>query len=610
MKLIYFYLKNCCGIEFNLDVNFSENKLIKVTKNRELKITDIICNVPTHFYGDNIINVSAIVGRNGAGKSSILNLLGLKRLDLHSCYPDSQWIAIYENENTYFLEGFNVNKILDFEKTSTAPYIGYKLNRIKDSLHFDSFIQYTNDIQNKYCVIHKPDFSNSINNSTNKNINDNDDRNYGFKRNYLHTNMANFYEFVTYNKGNFCSHLNKKHISLEILESPNEQNENKFKFYNQLDRYLESNIFNSRENKVEKLKDAKQLFVINFIEEYIISVVNNVFDGKNLVACQNIIAFNSYMGDLLDYDNVKIFLLNSLEEILEELRKNDDELLSYLGEIDWDDIINFFESEERLTFTKVKNGLKDNITCYIHLEKYSEKVHSFILNLGEASAPIKLKMPRMSSGEFDINSKLAGINKAIKLTIESNSEVNGFIILLDEYDEHLHPEWSRIFLDYLLKYLCQSYKKYNFQVILSTHSPYIISDLLKENVIKLEHDTSNGNYVSSKANRSFASNIYDIINDSFFLSQPIGKFAERKINNILSEISKINVHCDSDYYTSIRNLINVIDDDYIKKTLLTQLDYNYRLDEKSELKRLEKEIEDLKDKKRKILKEMDEKKYD
>ncbi|HCC4332790.1 TPA: AAA family ATPase [Klebsiella pneumoniae] len=609
MRLIYFYLANCFDVDFNLEINFSEDKEINLTNTRELKIIDLEYTPLQNFYGNNIINVNAVVGQNGVGKSTIFNILGLSHIDLHSCYPNSQWVAIYEHNDIYFLEGFNADKIINIRKVNQS-YIAYRLRRTENILHLDSFIQYENDIQNKYCVIHKPNFSNSINGKGRRNIHDNDDRNYGFKRNYLQTNMANFYEFITKNANDFCSHINKKSIDIKIEAYQTHEEKKEFKFYNDFDRYLDSNIILFNQNKPKKIQDSKKLFVINFMEEYILHIIHNSFDEKNRIICQELINSNRYNSDILDYDKIKAFLLKTIKNTIELLTENDDEIVSYLDDIEWTVVINFLENNDKLFFIKEGNGLKENVTCSINLNNYDDKVHSFISKVGAGNNPIILKMPKMSTGEFDINSKIAGINKAIKLTLENNPEIHGFIIILDEYDEHLHPEWSRLFLDYLLQYLSRGYNNYFFQILLSTHSPYVISDLLKENVIKIEYIPSEGKYYSSKANRSFASNIYDIINDSFFLSQPIGEFAVRKLNELLTQIDNLNMNTTSKNYTNLRNIIHSIDDEYIRQTLINQLNANYNHDKKIQLDKLDDEINTLIKKKEKILSKMDEKKHD
>ena len=61
------------------------------------------------------------------------------------------------------------------------------------------------------------------------------------------------------------------------------------------------------------------------------------------------------------------------------------------------------------------------------------------------------------------------------------------IILIDEGEIYLHPNWQRKFLNLLLKFLSVISNK-NIQIILTSHSPFVISDLPKENIIFLDKD--------------------------------------------------------------------------------------------------------------------------
>jgi len=64
MKLIYFYLWRCYDVEFNLGINLSEDTFITLKKDNTLEIKELEHQTPLDFYGENIINVSAIVGKN------------------------------------------------------------------------------------------------------------------------------------------------------------------------------------------------------------------------------------------------------------------------------------------------------------------------------------------------------------------------------------------------------------------------------------------------------------------------------------------------------------------------------------------------------------------
>ncbi|WP_272537839.1 AAA family ATPase [Providencia sp. PROV193] len=587
MKLIYFYLWRCYDVEFNLGINLSEDTFITLKKDNTLEIKELEHQTPLDFYGENIINVSAIVGKNGSGKSTILNILGLKRLDVQSCYPDSQWMAIYEHNGAYFLEGFNLEEKFNIYKYANK-YIAYSLKKNNNELLFDDYIQNHDEIQNNYCVIHTPNFSNSTNRDSSSNIHEQDDRNYGFKRHYLKSNDSSLYEFITKNS-DFCSHLSNKEISINI-----NTNRDNIKFYSKFSYYLEPDLISLiiKNRKEERIKDKKKVFLISLLESYILFIINNVFEERNKTPCKKIIIKNKYNGDILDYNQIMKSLTETTNEIIDFLRKNDDEILEYLGYENFFEILNLIEHNDKLIFKK-------NLSFSISLDEYDKSTHELILEIEKKPIPITKIPPQMSSGEYNLNNKVAGISKAISLSKKNLNNIDGFIIILDEYDENLHPEWSRCFLSYLLDYLKKEHAENKFQLIISTHSPYIISDLMKENIIKIEYDSSLETYSSIKATHSFASNIYDIINDSFFLSQPIGQFAINKIDKILSSINEGNIN--SDEYTNLKKTINVIDDPYIRKTLLDKLHKCHTYNKDLELEIIEKEIENLTSRRNKIL---------
>lgn len=596
MKLIYFYLWRCYDVEFNLGINLSEDTFITLKKDNTLEIKELEYQAPLNFYGENIINVSAIVGKNGSGKSTILNILGLKRLDVQSCYPDSQWMAIYEHNGVYFLEGFNLKEKFDIP-SSANKYIAYSLKRNNNKLLFDEFIQYYDEIQNKYCVIHTPNFSNNINNNSSLNIHEQDDRNFGFKRHYLKSNDSSLYEFITKNS-DFCSHLNNKNIRIKI----NKTNRDNVKFYSKFSYYLEPDfIYSIKKNKEEKIKDKKQLFSISLIESYILYIINNVFEDKNIVHCEEIIIKNEYNGNILDYNKIIKSLTKTTIEIIDFLKENHDGIVEFLNEKFFFEILNLIENNEKLAF-------EENLSFSISLNEYDKSTHELISKIENTDIPTTIITPKMSSGEYNLNSKIAGISKAISLSKKNSYNINDFIIILDEYDENLHPEWSRCFLSYLLDYLKKEHAESKFQLIISTHSPYIISDLMKENVIKIEYNSSLKTYNSIKATHSFASNIYDIINDSFFLSQPIGQFAINKIDKILRSINEGNIN--SDEHANLKKTINIIDDPYIRETLLDKLHKYHIYNKELELKLIEKDIENLTFRRNEILNDINGENHD
>ena len=108
------------------------------------------------------------------------------------------------------------------------------------------------------------------------------------------------------------------------------------------------------------------------------------------------------------------------------------------------------------------------------------------------------------------------------------------LLLIDEVDLGLHPEWQRLWISDVLplisEILCSDDQE--LQVIITTHSPIILSDILNQDIIYLGD--------GELQEKTFGQNIYTLFNNSFFLDDVQGKFVSDKlayISNFLNELS-------------------------------------------------------------------------
>ena len=60
------------------------------------------------------------------------------------------------------------------------------------------------------------------------------------------------------------------------------------------------------------------------------------------------------------------------------------------------------------------------------------------------------------------------------------------LLFLGVPDIFLHPDWQKKYINILINFLNTNYSQYKFHIIITSHSPIILSDLPKENVIYLE----------------------------------------------------------------------------------------------------------------------------
>lgn len=131
-------------------------------------------------------------------------------------------------------------------------------------------------------------------------------------------------------------------------------------------------------------------------------------------------------------------------------------------------------------------------------------------------------------------------------------QCDSVILLIDEADLTYHPEWQRVFIALLTAFLPQVYPPQccrDIQIVLSTHSPILLSDVPQQNVIYLKYDPEKRCTVVDDSTRTgtFGQNIHLLFKDSFFLEHgTIGLFAHRKINELVCNLKSIERSLEQD----------------------------------------------------------------
>ena len=106
------------------------------------------------------------------------------------------------------------------------------------------------------------------------------------------------------------------------------------------------------------------------------------------------------------------------------------------------------------------------------------------------------------------------------------------LVVLDEAETMLHPEWQRNYINIITAVLncIGDMTGINFNVVLTTHSPLILSDIPNQCVNYLKRENGVTRNVRKPNLVSFGANIFDIYKDSFFLENGfMGEFARTKI---------------------------------------------------------------------------------
>ena len=110
------------------------------------------------------------------------------------------------------------------------------------------------------------------------------------------------------------------------------------------------------------------------------------------------------------------------------------------------------------------------------------------------------------------------------------------LIIFDEIELYAHPEYQKNFINDFLNAINSINKNNdNINIIFITHSPFILSDIPKQNVLFLE----NGRSINYENKNTFGANITDLLADSFFINDGlIGDFAKEKISITLEWLKR------------------------------------------------------------------------
>ena len=181
---------------------------------------------------------------------------------------------------------------------------------------------------------------------------------------------------------------------------------------------------------------------------------------------------------------------------------------------------------------------------------------------------------------------------------------DNIILLIDEIDLYAHPEWQRQIVCILLENIANQFRGKNVQVIFSTHSPLVLSDMLLNNTIYLQE----GKRITPPGMReTFSNELYSILNHSFFLKNGvIGEFARQKIQKIIDLLEDLGEkkRLEKVELRMIEEEIKLVGDPILKMKLYEMFD-DYRLKDEetemdidSEIRMLEKRIQYLEEQKK------------
>lgn len=196
----------------------------------------------------------------------------------------------------------------------------------------------------------------------------------------------------------------------------------------------------------------------------------------------------------------------------------------------------------------------------------------------DTNTKIEINLSSLSSGELQLLNSFSYLLYHLKnlecnksnLSKKNNIDYpnyKNFVLIFDEAELYMHPEYQRLFLYRLIESIlnCHFNNFIQIHIIIATHSPYILSDIPIQNVLML--DDGKIQKKNFNISQTFGANIYDLLKNLFFMSAPVGEFARNIINEVI-----LNMNSDKQFLPeeldAYEDKINFLGDSYLKNSLL------------------------------------------
>jgi predicted ATP-dependent endonuclease of OLD family len=279
-----------------------------------------------------------------------------------------------------------------------------------------------------------------------------------------------------------------------------------------------------------------------------------------------------------DEDSLQAIKL-SLNSHLSDSNLNSKDLSQKLLEITLELLKEYFPTKEQNKYEDYLDNMcqLQNLVSLIEIEniRKTSKIESFVVNLKNSKSEelvVLLECLRnnnkASCSWLGVSSgHIAYLNLFSSIYKELYRSRNDVILCIDEGDLYLHPQWQIEFFDKLLSVL-PNLSSGKVQLILTSHSPFLLSDLPNQSITVLTSDASgvamSGSDIEQK---TFGANLYELYSNLFFLNKSrTGVFANNKIKKLLEQIESTDTDTDISQ-KDIKIFSEMIGDKVIKNIL-------------------------------------------
>lgn len=610
MKLIYCYIEHFRNIE-NQDVSLSDefdcryrDSKIFIEKREKNPLMDYI------YDNGFMSNLRIIVGKTGSGKTNFLQLIGMDWWNRKSTADGDAYLLLYKmhNENDFFVEEVGLgNKTraycftYDFDKHEILKYIPAACDDHEDTYIINAF--------DRYAFASCP-----YDNVRQEQMFDNNQFIPRKITQYGKSSVSMECEFLKEYLSHFSEKSIKRRVSFVIgwknwqnkIQSDLDEKLIKREYWTYKDRAEEQRDKNFRNGQYNKPieYDKKSTPKSRFIHDLMVDFAIYLRKWAELVEYEFPEKYYPYTGIVYDLgiedprelpDGKKMGILKRIDWLCQYIDYHTDEITSNRGLVwqigsDIRDLFHLLGKMDDKYFTDTEfsipvmdidvNGKTVMRDVFERMEQYRpDQIGVFT----ECLLPYHWSY--VSSGEYQY-AKIWGVLEEYGVRVKMMTQGQKYseaiqpnlILLLDEPENYMHPEMCRTFIRNLNVLLSKRNPNTELQVLISTHSPFMLSDVMASQVIKMDY-AENGKCVISESKKPYyAANIHSIMADGFFLEYTIGEqariFLEDKFK-LLQRLTCMNRNLSSsekEELTMIRSLIPNIGDALIRHCFCMMLE--------------------------------------
>ena len=521
----YKVLKNI-GLKFDDRFKFEiEDNILHIYRNPN--------SLPKNFWGSGIYSLTAIVGENGSGKSTVLRLMKKLFVDGEPRNEDVAVAIVYEYQGDLYI--YNPNNLKIVCEQGLRSY-SIETRKAIETFYYSSHFQPYTGAEGEMELSGSYDATDTW---------------------LLINDLLNYSNFDSY------------HLTAPI--------------YNHLSAYYAQN--NYRICEVLLLDDLEKLLVSFRMPRYILIAPNK--GGWNAIKLEEKqdriksieLPNEKYSSTDIYGKSIERFIYYNIVNLIAERKGNPEKSVSFLH--NWQnshrsgDVIKDFEGlvtscnlleEERRPLEAITYVIRkmvelcefdeDSGTFYIDIKANADKLRALVNDVLRDRYFLTARFfdiyyghsiigfQRLSSGELELLNLLSRLYYGITLLPQKYpNKKSPRLLLLDEAEIGFHPDWQRQYVKVLTEFMQYMRVKsdMDFQIVITSHSPIILSDI-PVCCINFLHRRDGETKLITGEKETFGENVFNLYRRAFFMdSGLVGEFARIKMQNAAKNIEEGNV---------------------------------------------------------------------